>query len=1388
MASEAMASEAKATSELTKNKAFMDLYSRQIGAFGIETMSKLVNMKVLIYGLGGVGIETAKNLVLAGPGTVTLTQDQNPTINQTRTKTQSREEDVGSPRARVCAPRLQELNALVRVGVHEGGLTEELVGQHDMLVITSPDLGREELIRWNTFCRQHEVVVPDARGKRVSRQSPIKFICAAAMGALSYVFSDFGDDFLVNDETGEPTVSRTITGISCEEDGIIQLVDPHTSELAQPHNVEDTEHRGYVTLSEVEGMYCKDEASLGKLGHSINSSGPWRVQHVWKTIAEQLIVPRSLGGDGKQREEQFWVRVRDEKTGELVKDADQADGLKRVPKFARECGDLPEDLFVRNEDGSKATRMTRVKDFYKLKIGDTRGYSPYEGGGVLQQVLEPVVHHHKSLGTMLQQPVAEGFPSLMSCDGDKEEKGWWYPLLHVTKQALFTFHATHGRFPTPNDEAEAAEVVGIAQSYNTAMSQLRSFCGESQACSVPLDLAGEAVPAPDVASLPQEKQDAIKSLGEGVGLDEVRAYFALERASWNAEDAMMALFTDPSAMDALAAEKVKVDTFEAIAAIKKFTYAAGVEFQPLCCFIGGIVAQEVVKYTGKFTPLNQWLHFDCVEVLPDSPPPAAAAPAGRYANNVTLFGQDVQDKIMNSKTFMVGCGALGCEFLKNFALLGVATGEQGLVTVTDGDRIEVSNLNRQFLFRSEHVGTPKSTTAAQSVKLMNPAIKVRSLELLAMPSTENVFDDDFWAGSGVPNADDVAERPAGGFGIDFVTNALDSVKARKYVDSRCVFFHKPLLESGTEGTKFNSMVVLPTLTESYDEGDPEPAAGEAIPMCTLRNFPSTIVHCIEWARGQFEDLFVTPVSTLRDFLDDPDGYINNLRENAEAYMMDANDLSKAIEAIDNKEGTGLLTTAKTLAEVKAQGFAACVRLAADLFNKLYNHRMRDLIHQFPRDYVTSDGKPFWVPPKRFPAVLELALAEPTVLAFVISVANLFAVAYGLQPLPENGRNENGEEFDTFVPEAHEWRAEATVRAALAGYAVQDWSPSSEKIETEENTEEAKEAAPAESVEDLIAKLTGLLSELGAVRSQLAGAKAQPADFEKDLDQNFHIDFVSAAANLRGRNYGIKEATRHKVKMIAGKIIPAIATSTACATALVCMELVKLLQSKPKVAFRNSSNSFAINSFQMAEPSDARKVAGRHEEEILPDPVSEPDAFDETGAPLPEYIRKSVWVAVPSPHTKWDRINVPAGTTLGGLVELLESQHSILLAGWTCDVETEDGGKSGVVLYNKPRDAAALGFDKELLLATAPLDLSFQKAQMAILRNKDIKNKQLYSMQWKALQPEQVAKENAFRSRNLADILEEKAGSLSGRKSIELQVNLENADGEEVRTPPCVLQL
>ncbi len=109
----------------------------------------------------------------------------------------------------------------------------------------------------------------------------------------------------------------------------------------------------------------------------------------------------------------------------------------------------------------------------------------------------------------------------------------------------------------------------------------------------------------------------------------------------------------------------------------------------MCAFFGGVTAQEVVKSCAKFRPMDQWLHFDAFEVLPETPVSEPAPPANRYSHQIAVFGSAFQQELQRQKTFVIGCGALGCEFFKNYALMGVATGEGGIIHCADSDRIQV---------------------------------------------------------------------------------------------------------------------------------------------------------------------------------------------------------------------------------------------------------------------------------------------------------------------------------------------------------------------------------------------------------------------------------------------------------------------------------------------------------------------------------------------------------------------------------------------------------------------------------------------------------------------------------------------------------------------------
>ena len=112
--------------------------------------------------------------------------------------------------------------------------------------------------------------------------------------------------------------------------------------------------------------------------------------------------------------------------------------------------------------------------------------------------------------------------------------------------------------------------------------------------------------------------------------------------------------------------------------------------------------------------------------------------------------------------------------------------------------------------------------------------------------SENVYNEKFWESQ------------------DLIITALDNVDARMYVDAKCVEFKKPMVDSGTVGTKGSTQVVVPYLTESYaSQADPPP---EEFPICLLKNFPNKIEHTIQWARDDFEGIFKQTPEDVNKFL------------------------------------------------------------------------------------------------------------------------------------------------------------------------------------------------------------------------------------------------------------------------------------------------------------------------------------------------------------------------------------------------------------------------------------------------------------------------------------------------------------------------------------------
>ncbi|XP_076942196.1 ubiquitin-activating enzyme E1 1-like isoform X2 [Bidens hawaiensis] len=568
--------------------------------------------------------------------------------------------------------------------------------------------------------------------------------------------------------------------------------------------------------------------------------------------------------------------------------------------------------------------------------------------------------------------------------------------------------------------------------------------------------------------------------------------------------------------------------------LRDFAYGARAVLNPMAAMFGGIVGQEVVKAcSGKFHPLLQFFYFDSVESLPTEPlEPSDYKPLNtRYDAQISVFGAKFQKKLENTRSFVVGSGALGCEFLKNLALMGVSCGPQGKLTVTDDDVIEKSNLSRQFLFRDWNIGQAKSTVAASAATLINPRLQIEALQNRVGSETESVFDDTFWEN------------------LNVVINALDNVNARLYVDQRCVYFQKPLLESGTLGAKCNTQMVIPHLTENYGASRDPPE--KQAPMCTVHSFPHNIDHCLTWARSEFEGLLEKTPSEVNAYLSNPSEYASAMKNAGDAQARD--NLERVLECLDRE---------------RCETFQDCITWARLKFEDYFSNRMKQLIFTFPEDAITSTGAPFWSAPKRFPRPLNFSVDDLTHLNFVLAGSILRAETFGI-PIPDwvNNQRKLAEAVDRVI--------------------IPDFQPKQGvKIETDENATSLSSA----SIDD-DAVIAELIRRLEQRRQTLpSGYAMKPIQFEKDDDTNYHMDFIAGLANMRARNYSIPEVDKLRAKFIAGRIIPAIATSTAMATGLVCLELYKVIDGDHKVEdYRNTFANLALPLFSMAEPVPAKVI-------------------------------------------------------------------------------------------------------------------------------------------------------------------------------------------------------
>ena len=540
---------------------------------------------------------------------------------------------------------------------------------------------------------------------------------------------------------------------------------------------------------------------------------------------------------------------------------------------------------------------------------------------------------------------------------------------------------------------------------------------------------------------------------------------------------------------------------------KLFEGSKNGKFIPICSVLGSYAAQEVIKViTNKYTPTTQWYYYHCYDILPDDHKFNYNIIGDRYDSMREIFGDELLNKIRESSFFIVGSGAIGCEHLKNFSMMGIGS-KDSQIYITDMDTIEKSNLNRQFLFRNSDIGNLKSDIASREIMRMNPSVVVTSHQNKMCEETEVIYDNDFFNS------------------IDGVANALDNVKARLYVDKRCIFYDKPLFESGTLGTKGNTQVIIPRITEHY--GASQDPQEKSFPVCTIKNFPNMIEHTIHWARDEFETLFNTYPNAWNKYVEDP-SYMDRITGNEKGEM---------IESI------------LYLWKIVPLNFRDCINCAIRRFYERYSNSIIQLLHSYPKDMETNSGIKFWSGGKRCPKPLNLDndLCFDYVKNCSLLVAEMFSIdSYDIDNLVNESINNY--KHDKFVPSDD-------VKISVT-----------EKEEKENNNYKNLDISQLPKIENL------------------KKFKVRALEFEKDDDTNHHIDFITCSSNLRATNYDIPIVDRYETKIKAGKIIPAISTTTSMVSGLVSVEIIKYIVGKRKLEdFNNTFLNLALSLVAQSDP-------------------------------------------------------------------------------------------------------------------------------------------------------------------------------------------------------------
>ena len=549
------------------------------------------------------------------------------------------------------------------------------------------------------------------------------------------------------------------------------------------------------------------------------------------------------------------------------------------------------------------------------------------------------------------------------------------------------------------------------------------------------------------------------------------------------------------------------------------------QISTVCSFLGGIVSQEVIKLTGKYTPLEQWMWFDFFEIAinntnNNNTVNNSSSSEPQYKDQIEILTENVNTQLKELKIAVIGCDILGNEIIKLLHLMGISSAQQGKLSIIDDNVISKLNLSPQFLFTHKDIGNYKSQQMKEVLTMRNPNVNINFYTSKFNNETTHIYNNTFWESH------------------DMFILTQGNYDMRKYIDNKCTLYNKPLIDLEINLTKASLQVILPTYTSTLTD--------EYIPIKKVninKMFPTSTEHCITWAKDIFTELFTNEIKELISLLNASETDIKNIFDS----------FNKTDPSINNNKILSKLERFQNIIEISLnKHFPSFVYYSIDVFQQLFEFDIMDLLQRYPSDLENEDGSKFWEGAKRLPKSVRFDHKDTKHFIFISTFIFLLAKCLGVYNITEKFQ---------------------MMKDIVSKHKLKEYYNVATQRKTRINDEGYKNYVD---------------SFLDYVHQQSGKVKLTYLEFNKNGDESQQFNFIMAVANIRAQNYKIGECDYLKTRMFSGQFKPAVGPVGSAVSGIAVMQVIhilRLLQSsnededkKKKIieSMRNCTMNLGIN--------------------------------------------------------------------------------------------------------------------------------------------------------------------------------------------------------------------